>query len=141
MNNYQKPSPHYSNYSKPPYQNSHTYDNPTVPNLEIRNEKPLTLTEGKEEDNDAPIICHKCNGENHYARDCKAKFKSEKVKDQAYYLEKANKFEEKGKSYVAEVKRDVQIWSSGDEDESEKDNKRKRGKLCRSEERRVGKEC
>lgn len=51
------------------------------------------------EDKSDIIICHKCNKENHFAKDCKANI----VKDRAFYLRMAQELEdkEKGNAYVA----------------------------------------
>ena len=52
------------------------------------------------------------------------------MKDRAFYLRMAQELEdkEKGKGYVAQVKRNHQVWSSGDEDED--DLSKGKGKIC-----------
>ena len=56
------------------------------------------------------------------------------VKDRAFYLRMAQEIEEeeKERAYVAQVKRDHQVWSSRDEDKDVKNIKRK-GKICMME--------
>ena len=72
------------------------------------------------------VICHKCNKENHFAKDCKENV----VKDLAFYLRMDQELEEKekGKAYVAQVKRNHQVWSSRDEDED--NHSKSKGKIC-----------
>ena len=80
------------------------------------------------EDKSDVVICHKCNKENHFAKDCKANV----VKDRAFYLRMAQELEEKEKAraYVAHVKRDHQVWSSRDEEESISHIKGKARSVC-----------
>ncbi|XP_023766503.2 uncharacterized protein LOC111915032 [Lactuca sativa] len=76
------------------------------------------------------VFCHKCNKENHFARDCKANV----VKDRSFYLRMAQELEEKEKArpYIAHVKRDHQVWLSGYDDEAISSVNSK-GKICMME--------
>ncbi|TLX69865.1 hypothetical protein E9993_22700 [Labilibacter sediminis] len=51
------------------------------------NSKSKAKDMGSDSEEEDAIICHKCQGKNHYAKDCKKRFKP--VKDEAYYLKKA----------------------------------------------------
>ncbi|XP_023745018.1 uncharacterized protein LOC111893181 [Lactuca sativa] len=75
---------------------------------------------------DSGMDCHYCNGSNHLENDCMHRKKDEKknrIKDEAYYVERLEEMRTKAKNLylVAEGEHEndgtYQIWSSGSDDE------------------------
>lgn len=93
-----------------------------------KEDKSSDTIDGTKEKKEGNLIYHKCHKENHFSRYCKANI----VKDKAFYLKMAQEAVDKEKvekAFVAQVRRDHEVWPLGDEDE-DNDNKKKRGKLC-----------
>lgn len=61
------------------------------------------------EDNEV-IRCHNCQGEKHFAKDCK--MKTMKVKDESHYLQKAEQIKKQSKDKAFKVMEtpSVEIW-------------------------------
>nr|KAJ0205473.1 hypothetical protein LSAT_V11C500256020 [Lactuca sativa] len=59
--------------------------------------------------------CHNCQGQNHFAKACKMKTK--KVKDEAYYLQKAEqiKKQSKDKAFMVMETPNMEVWETDDE--------------------------
>lgn len=81
-----------------------------------KEDKPSDTIVSTEKKKDRVLICHKCHKENHFSWD----FKVNVVKDKAFYLRMTQEVEDKekatAKAFVAQVRRDHQMWSSVDED-------------------------
>ncbi|KAI3708855.1 hypothetical protein L2E82_38363 [Cichorium intybus] len=97
------------NHSKPSQQKqTQTSERPPVKSQKADNN----------DDDDDVIICHKCKGLNHYARDCRAKIK---VKDSAYYAQKAEELKKqekkaKQKALMAFHEPSVEYWPTSDDE-------------------------
>ncbi|KAI3752793.1 hypothetical protein L2E82_24830 [Cichorium intybus] len=106
---YQQFSGSQQNYSKPSQQKqTQASERPPVKSQKADNNV----------DDDDVIICHKCKGLNHYARDCRAKVK---VKDSAYYAQKAEELKKqekkaKQKALMAFYEPSVEHWPTSDDE-------------------------
>ncbi|KAL4582121.1 hypothetical protein LXL04_006662 [Taraxacum kok-saghyz] len=111
------------------FQNNQNFgfqQNPSQPSQQIQTQAPerLPIKSQKDESDEEVIICHKCKGTNHYARECRAKNKT-KVKDSAYYAHKADELkklenQEKQKALMAIHKPSMEYWPTSD-DEADSD--------------------
>lgn len=89
-----------------------------------KEENYLNTVAGTEEKKEGVLIYHKFHEENHFSRQCKANVMKEK---KSLYLRIAQEYEDKEKiekAFIAQVRRDHQVRTSGDEHVDD-DNKRK----------------